>query len=184
MVADWLHLVIPILGLTLNVLIQVSVSRLKPSLGLLRSVQVGFLTGLLGTMAADGLTTGLAAPLRWPDIASIMTLNVIIYIALGYGYFHFVNLGQTARRVRLLWELYEADGGLTEEQIIRRYSARDIIDTRLGRMVATGQLFCQNGRYRVRRTTLLSMAKLILIMKRLILGRENEFDRGEQGWVV
>jgi hypothetical protein len=98
------------------------------------------------------------------------------YSALGYCYFHFVNLGETARRIRLLRELSESKNGLSVNEILERYNAKEIIENRLNRLLKSGQVVYKNNRYYIGKPVMLFMSKMILFAKRFILGKSSEFD--------
>ena len=46
------------------------------------------------------------------------------YGVLSFGYFHFINLGETARRIRIIREIDAAGRPLTREVILDRYTPR------------------------------------------------------------
>jgi hypothetical protein len=56
-------------------------------------------------------------------------------MALGYCFFHFINLGETACRIRILIELSESDYGLSRNEILERYDASYVVNVRLQRMI-------------------------------------------------
>jgi hypothetical protein len=170
---EWLSPATPVLALCVNVLVQAGLCRRGQRLSLLKTVYVGFAAGAtvvpLGTGAAWWFGDG-----RWSDGLALLVLNALTYGALGYGYFHFINLGETARRVRLLRELIEAGGALTEEEVLRRYNGRDILEARLGRLLRAGQVVERGGRFRLGHPTVLRMARGLVWGKILILGRSGE----------
>ena len=166
---DLLHALMPVAGLGLNVLCQVACFRLVPRLGPLKSIVIGFAAGMVGTVAADALVGG-------GLVAGGLLTNIVIYAALGYGYFHFVNLGETARRIRLLRELNEAEDGLTLTDLLARYDADQIVRVRLARLLASGQIVLRDGRYFIGRPTVLLIARSIVALKGIVLGRRNEFN--------
>jgi hypothetical protein len=102
--------------------------------------------------------------------------NIITYGALGYGYFHFVNLGETARRIRLLRELYDSEGGLSISDLLARYNSREVLNRRMDRLTVTRQVFRRNGRLYIGKRTVLYMAKILVLMKMLFIGKKSEFD--------
>lgn len=162
-------------SLALNVAVQVAVFRVAPGGGLLRSEVIGFAAGLAGLAlahAGEWLASGPAAEALAPFAA-----NIVTYGALGYCYFHFGNLGETARRVRIVREIHEAgEGGLTMEEILRRYDAREIFDRRLARLTGTGQIVLRDGRYRIASPVLTLMARGVLFLKMLLLRTASEFE--------
>ncbi|MCZ7644145.1 MAG: hypothetical protein M5U26_02510 [Planctomycetota bacterium] len=171
---EWMHAILPVAGLGLNVLSQLIWYRLTRGRGLLRSIYVGFLAGALCVGFFEFIWLFKS---NW-SIAAVgyFAVNVLLYGALGYGYFHFINLGETGRRVRLMWELYEAPDGLSEVEILGRYGAQEIVDTRLGRLLRNGQVVESNGRYRIGRQHVLRMARILVALKMVLLSKRSEFD--------
>lgn len=161
-------------ALAANVLTQIAIFRLRPRGGLLRSELVGFGAGLAALVAVHAMSAGFVQPVR--EAWALFAANVICYGALGYGYFHFGNLGETARRVRIVRELAEAPDGLTLGQILERYDAREIFDRRLRRLTGTGQIVLRDGRYHIASPVLAGMAAGVLFLKRLFLGKGSEFE--------
>jgi len=78
---------------------------------------------------------GLGSPER--SLASLYAL--VVYVLLAYTYFHLFNMSETARRIRILREIYAA-GRLSAEEIAGRYSAEAIFANRIERLLATGQI--------------------------------------------
>lgn len=165
--ASYLHLFSPIISLGINVSSQVLISRYVDKLGLLKSIFVGF---------AMGAVTLLTIELYSLDYVPSVVVNILTYSALGYCYFHFVNLGETARRIRLVRELAGSENGLSEEEILQRYNAEEIVTRRLGRLIKNGQIICKNNRYYIGKPLMLFISKLIVSMKILILSKRSEFD--------
>lgn len=173
---DYLQVVIPILGLIMNVLVQVVSFRNLPSppFGLLKSVILGFIAGF--TLV---FFLGLSFLFVAQDTQFLFSLivNIISYASLGYCYFHFVNLGETARRIRILRELYESVDGLTKEEILQRYDAKYILDRRLDRLIANSQVILIDGKYYIKgQPFMLTISHIIVALKYILLGKRSEFD--------
>ena len=151
-----MHIFIPFIGLAANSLAQVAVFRFFPRIGLLRSVFFGFACGFIASLL---VTRG-----------AMSASNFAIYVLLGYCYFHFVNMGETARRIRILTELADAGNGLSLGEILGRYGSKDIIDRRLARLINSGQIRCENGRCYTGNVTVLAMAGFLAAAKRVIFG--------------
>ena len=170
------HLAAPVLGLLVNTLTQLLICRLMKSTGLLKSIVFGFGAGFAAVAACD---------IAWyqhatPDVMQLTgqtALNLLTYIALGYGYFHFVNLGETARRIRLLRELLDSKEGLTQAEILERYNAADIVSARLQRMLRNRQIVLHDGRFYIQKPALLYMGKTINILKRILLRQNMVTDK-------
>lgn len=139
--------------------------------GLLKSLFSGFAVGLFALLFVQLLTVFL-------NIAFLPNLivNIIIYSSLGYCYFHFINLGETARRIRILRELYDSNGGLSLEEILKRYNAKKMVELRLQRLLSNGQVILKDGMLYNGKPIMLFISKTIILMKLIILGRKREFD--------
>lgn len=168
----------PGLGLAICVVAHVVIARAAPTLprvagilgatgaGLVAVVAIGA-AFLLGTGASG---EGWGAALVW----------ALAYLALVYAYvFGFFNLGESARRVRLLIELAAAGPrGMTRAEILTAYNARTIVTARLQRLVTGGQLEMRAGRYHLRRRGALVAASLLVALKVVLLGAPSEFGAG------
>lgn len=154
---NWTHIFVPFICLASNVFVQVSVFRLFSRTGLLKSLFLGFGFGLSVLFLIN------------PGV--MLANNLLIYALLGYCYFHFVNMSETARRIRILTELSVAPGGLSLREILERYNAREVIDRRLVRLVNSGQVKYENGRYYTVNLTVLTMAIFMATAKRIIFGK-------------
>ena len=162
----WVQTALPVVGLALNVLAQLVSYRLTR--GYLPSILIGFSAGLVGLAAAEFY----ASPIPWaPEIPGLIAANILTYGALGYGYFHFLNLGETARRVRLLRELHEAGGALSESEILARYNAAMIVGVRVQRLLRSEQIVCHEGRYHIGKPLLLAAARTLAFLKQVLLGK-------------
>ncbi len=84
----------------------------------------------------------------------------LAYGCLAYAYFHFFNLSETARRLHILIELRAGDE-IAREEIERRYSPGDMLKIRLERLVSSGQLRLEDGRYFLRSRILWAAARAL-----------------------
>jgi hypothetical protein len=163
---------LPVAALALNVGTQLAVVRAAPARGIAPSIAAGFLAGLAGVAggaALSGAGTG-------ADRVAGALADLLAYLCLSYCYFNFLNLGITARRIRLLIELLEAPNGLSWPEILERYNARTMVAARLGRLLAGGQVREAGGRYTIGTPLLLLVARTIILLKLLFLGKRSEFD--------
>lgn len=171
---DVAHTFSPVIGLAINVLIQIAVARWTRT-GLLKSVYTGFAAGLGAVLVGEGIVAaGSDVALR--EALALLAVNISTYGMLGYCYFHFINLGETARRIRLLRELHEAGGALDLESLLSRYNASQMVEIRLQRLLGTGQIVERDGRYFIGKPLMLWISQAIVLTKRLILGKTSEFD--------
>jgi hypothetical protein len=171
MIGDYINVIIPIAAFSINVATQICCVRFIIK-GLLKTLFSGFAVGLLSLLFLQ-----LSAIFLNIAFLPNLTVNIIIYSSLGYCYFHFINLGETARRIRILRELYDSNGGLTLDVILKRYNARKMVELRLQRLLSNGQVILKDGRLYNGKPVLLLMSKTILLMKLILLGQKSEFDR-------
>ncbi len=166
----------PVLGLAVNTVALTVLYRVRPSRGLLRTEYFCFGIGLL-TVAAINLGAFFREhPVNIPDDFSYALLTSISYAALGYCHFHFVNLGETARRIRLLRELHQAGGSLSHGDLLSRYNSREIMEKRIARLLRAGQIVFSNGSYHIGDKTMVRIARFIVLLKIIMLGRKSEYD--------
>ncbi len=170
----YLQIGIAIFALAVNVVVQIAFVRWVPGVGLLKSIFIGFGTGLIFLL---GLETYFGFLFDvWDVSPPYMLMHTLTYCALGYCYFHFINLGQTARRIRILREMDDAGGVMTRDQLLQRYNANEMVEKRFSRLLRSGQVIEREDRLFIGNTTLLRMAQIMVLMKRLILGKTSEFD--------
>lgn len=172
---NYFEAIIPFIGLTTNVFCQIFIFRLFSSIRLMISIFAGFAMGLFITIILESyifFNGGKTAQ----DFLEIFIVNLAIYASLGYCYFHFLNLGETARRIRILCEIYDSGDGLSLAEILDRYNAKDIVQRRIERLIDNKQVIEKNGRYYTGRPVMLAIANLIGAMKIMFLGKESEFN--------
>lgn len=160
----------PVFGLLVNSLAQVTIKRLFSKISLLSSKIFGFASGLAALILFQVYLYSLNPP---NDKFPVLLLNLLIYALLGQCYSEFVGIGETSIRIRVLREILEAEGGLSMEEILNRYNAREIVDVRLARLVRGGQVIYKNGRYYSKVSVVTAIAKALVIMKRIIYGNKN-----------
>ncbi len=166
---------LPVAALAVNAATQLLLVRSFPGRGIAPSIGGGFLAGLVA-VAAGAAFPPAGAPATLLDGAATALADLLAYLCLSYCYFNFLNLGITARRIRLLIELLEAPGGLCWEEILQRYGAAQMVHARLGRLLAGGQVRESGGRYTIGAPLLLTAARVIILLKVLFLGTRSEFE--------
>ena len=172
---SYLQVINPVFGLAVNVLVQLISFRFILKSGLLKTVFLGFFAGFLYLLLIESYIF-FVMPVSFMDFLMILLANAITYASLGYCYFHFINLGETARRIRILRELHDSEDGLSLEEILQRYNAKEIVEKRISRLVNNGQVLYKNGRYYIDSPIMLMITRIIVAMKMLLLGRRSEFD--------
>jgi hypothetical protein len=162
--------------MVVNVVCQVIAARTGGNkISMLRSIILGFVVGAGVCVTLPCLAPGFP---RTPgiDAAADLCAALITFACLGYCYFHFINLGETARRVRIVRELLEAGGSLTRTELLARYNADEMIRVRFSRMLKNKQVIERNGRYYIGVPLLLWMAEALALMKRIFLKKRSEYD--------
>jgi hypothetical protein len=156
-----------------NVIIQVISFRYFSRIGLLRSIYLGFSFGML-FLACLWFYIFFNLHICLKDYLGLFVSNSVTYVSLGYSYFHFLNLGETARRIRILRELFESKDGLSYEEILQCYNSKIILDIRLKRLMDSGQIELKNKRYHIAKPLVLVFAQMIVRMKKLLYGKTHQ----------
>lgn len=129
----------------------------------------GFFPGLIVTTVAT-VTGLLTMQASFSDWIGYGLLNIVTYAALGWGYFHFVNLCIASLRIRVLEELMEHGGQATAAHLFARYNDDHLIATRIERLVRGGHLRFHANRYTCDKPYFLLTARLFAGLRRVILG--------------
>lgn len=80
------------------------------------------------------------------DLLFGISYAFIVYSALACVYFHLFNMSETARRIKILALLYR-DGAFDQGKLGGGYGAGEMLEARIERLVATGQIRISGGRY-------------------------------------
>ncbi len=173
---SYLQVINPVFGLAVNILVQLISFRFILKSGLLKTVFLGFFAGFLYLLLIESYIF-FVMPVSFMDFLMILLANAITYASLGYCYFHFINLGETARRIRILGEIYDSKDGLSLEEILQRYNAKEIVEKRISRLLNNDQVILKNGRYYIGNPIILMINRIIVAMKLMLLGKRSEFDQ-------
>jgi len=156
---------------------HVVVSRLCPGLRApghrQRGVAISAALGLLPVVSwglvrlMSGLRAGAVSYL--PDLLYL----VLLYGVAAYVYFHFFNMSDTARRIRILVAA-SGEQGTPFVSVPLGYTVRRMIENRLERLLALGELTIENGRYRIGRGVLLPPARMVAWCRRLLFVSEGQ----------
>lgn len=168
----YFRILLPFLALCLNILLQITAYKYLVKSRLLKSEYFGFAWGCLVLLIFEFIVYQ-----KLPKNGlSLLCADLIIYGCLSYGFFTFINMGETARRIRLLRELYESPAGLTKEQVLEAYSAGTIVNQRLERLLNNHQIVLRDGRYYAGKPLMFFISKAILFMKMVVFGKASEFN--------
>jgi hypothetical protein len=97
----------------------------------------------------------------------------MVFNGVAYAYFHFFNMSETARRIRMLLQIRQTGpSGLRIRELEREYSPREMIETRLDRLMKMHQLVLNaDGRYRLSGRVLLWAGRIMAGWRHLVLRR-------------
>ena len=93
--------------------------------------------------------------------------SAIVFGCFSYAYLHLFLMGETARRLHILYEL-KTHERLTRKQLARVYGASAMLSARLQRLLTTQQLALQENRYVLQRRFLTMVSSALLGWGRLI----------------
>lgn len=180
----WL-VVAPVAGLMVYCATHLMLTRLLKGRSPYPALIGGFGPGLLTTL-------GVSVAALWTMQADLVdaigfgVLNLTTYGALGWGYFHFVNLCIASLRIRVLEEIVEAGGSLPAATLQSLYNTEGVVGLRISRLTTGGHLVERNGRFYSGRALFLLAARLFELLRNFILGANqvpistpppSEFDR-------
>jgi len=165
----------PPIALGACIVAHVILSRTLPGLSRPRGIvlSVGAAAVAVVGLALFGPAERLAVGVGPLELAVVWLLT---YVLLAYCYvIGFFNLGESARRIRLLIDLHLAGRrGLTLDEILSTYNARMIVDVRLQRMVSGGQVRERDGAYFTASRVMLTAARLLVWLKIAYFGSRTE----------
>ena len=161
----------PVFGLLACVALHIILSRTVAQLPRLHGIGLSALGGL-GVVVGMLLQGGSGAMPLFPNVWELTGVWLLTYLFLTYCYvIGFFNLGESARRIRLLIELYGAgDRGMTLHDILTEYNSRMIVEIRSLRLVTGGQIVERGDRYFIERRFMLYAAKAFVLLKLVFLG--------------
>lgn len=167
------YLAVPVAGILAVLVSHVVASQCRRD-GFLETVALAFGAGSFLTLVFQAVVFVLC-PLPRAEAMAYSVTNLLIYGSCLYVYANFVNMGETARRIRLLTELREAPGGLSREELLRRYNAQEIVTKRLDRLCITGQIERRGGVFVTRPSVMLRVARFVAAAKVFLLGKKEGF---------
>ena len=105
--------------------------------------------------------------LNGAELLTATLYGVLVYSGFAYSYFHFFNMSETARRIRILCEL-QAFGTMSEEAFAQKYEPGGQIPIRLERLAAMGQVVHRGDRYVLKSRFLWAVAVALMSFRRLL----------------
>lgn len=159
----------PVVGLAVYTLSHLILARLRHWHSPYPPLIMAFVPGLLATGACSAwaLKAMQAGPL---DVVAFGALNGLTYAALGWGYFHFVNMGIASLRIRMLREMEEAGGSLERSRLLGEYNSDSVAALRIRRLTAGGHFVVIDERYYIGKRRFLIVARLFDGLRRFLFG--------------
>lgn len=175
----WLSLAGVIGAFAINVAWQLAHCRLVRGRNLLGTVAAGFVVGLVLVVLFAMRRNGQAIDMsfRWREF---LLVDLPLYVCLAYGYANVVQLSQCSVRTRIYEEVCRYANGLPLWRLREIYNEANMIQTRLRRLMESGDLKLQDGIYRAGRRRLVWVANLVFATKRFVLGKDSEFQLGTE----
>lgn len=90
-----------------------------------------------------------------------------VYLLMAYVYFHVFNMSETARRIRILAQGHRS-GKVVKDEMVQNYTPGQMIDLRVERLKALGEISLRDGRYLPGRMRLLPAARMVFFLRRFI----------------
>jgi hypothetical protein len=165
----------PIAAIAANVITQILVFRLRRGAQFFRSIVEGFLAGAAALALLEVISAPGSGTLRDYVILALL-VNIPIYLAISYCAYNFIQLGQTSIRIRMYSEIAASPGGVNIDEMKREYDDQALVQGRIRRLVESGDVVERDGRYFIGRTRLLHISNILCAIKRILLGRESEFE--------
>ena len=124
---------------------------------------------LLGFIPVMGIMGGVLYLKNQTFNASVFVFlyTFIVYLCIGYSYFHIFNMSETARRIRILYETYSSKK-LSRDELKIKYGREDMVKVRLERLVDTGQLRYMHDRYYLRGYVLYRVSRMINVWRSIL----------------
>lgn len=164
----WLVLA-PSIGLGCYCLCHIVLARILVGRSPYLPLVGAFVPGLLGTVIVSGAAL-YSMQSNIADVVGYSALNLVTYGALGWGYFHFVNLCIASLRIRVLEEIVDAGGRLPAGLLLARYNTDGMIGLRIERLVSGGHFIVREGRYHCGKPHFLLVARLFDWMRYVVMG--------------
>lgn len=93
------------------------------------------------------------------DAAGMLAFAFVVFNGIAYSYFHFFNMSETARRIRMLIQIQQDGGEMRRENLIGTYTPENMVQVRLARLTQMHQISrSDDGRYRIASRFLLTVA--------------------------
>lgn len=137
----------------------------------------------VGVSIVGGLGAGLAVvvavaldTILYPNIDAVESLvcQIGTYLALSFCFWAFLNLNITSLRIRVVRHLVQHGGATAVADLLKSYSDVERLQRRLARLANAGQIEEIDGRWRLRSSLTLIVARCIDVVRAIMGGGEIE----------
>lgn len=95
--------------------------------------------------------------------------NSLFYFSLAYFYFVCIGIAFSSIRVKILQDIYD-NGCLSYEKILKNYNADNIINSRLERLIRSGDIIIIENKYYLQNHRILNLVRIINFFKKIFFG--------------
>mgnify|MGYP001607687086 CR=1 FL=1 len=166
---DILYLTLPFVGVGVSFGVHIALARWQALEGYFMAWLFGFCSGAAFVVGAHVYLLFLYSE-AWGDILAMGIVNLCMFVLFGFCYFSLFHVGVSSLRARIFEELQRSPNGLTREELLDRYSARTMLDTRLARLIRGGQLVYAHDRYFLGKPHILIYTRFEDILRWIVLG--------------
>jgi len=164
MSTDWVVTSASVIGLGADVIAQCTFAHASRRTN--QSIAFGVLCGLIVTIGVLWETTTLTL-----EAAPAWLMVLLTYAALSFGFWAFLNLNLTSLRIRIIREMLHMEGGISRDDLMRRYSPEEFLRRRLERLEHSSKQLTrlESGRWGLRSRTLLSVAQIMGVARVIVM---------------
>lgn len=166
------HATVLIGALLITAAVQLMTVRLSSRcMGVVMSLFVGFAAGL-SALATGEVILLLRLEAAYADCIGLALANFVLFICCWYFYFHFINIGEASLRIRVLREAAARTEGVTMQELLSVYNVNTVIETRVARLAADGQLVAKEGLFHAGQPKMVVVASIFSFARWALLGPE------------
>lgn len=136
-------------------------AKVSPQSVAFLSVFIGY--GVIGFFSWEIYLRYLAGTELWGGVAYML----LVYSGFSCSYFHIFNMSETARRIKILSDLFTV-GSLGLETTLAPLTAKEQLLLRLERLLALGQIKKEGDRYLLKGRTFWFAAVILMRFRRVL----------------
>jgi hypothetical protein len=131
-----------------------------------------------------GVTFGLVFVAAWSvcvvwdgpaNTADLVVSQIGTYLGLSFCFWAFLNLNITSLRIRILRQLLHAGGSMQMSKLLAGYPESERLQRRLSRLQNGGQIVLVDGKWHIRSSSVLALAKSIDFIRK-IMGQSQDLS--------